>query len=175
MKKDQIEIGGTYTAKVSDKVVPVRIDRAHRAGGWCATNLHTNRPVRIKSARRLRQRLADPAAGANTPRQAKPTPERDRGERNATGGQRENDGATSGRPMSLLDAAAHLLSLGTGAPMRCRDIVDLAVKRNLWAPGRGRTPARTLYAAIHREIKTKGDAARFVKADRGRFALRKEE
>jgi len=75
------------------------------------------------------------------------------------------------KPMSLLDAAAHLLSLGTGDPMRCQDIVDLAVNRNLWTPGKGKTPASTLYAAIHREIKAKGDASRFVKAERGKFAL----
>ena len=56
-------------------------------------------------------------------------------------------------------------------PMRCKDIVDLAVARGLWTPGNGRTPANTLYASILREIKTKGDASRFVKADRGKFAL----
>jgi len=87
-------------------------------------------------------------------------------------GERAANGAKQGaKPMSLLDAAAHLLSLGTGDPMRCKDIVDLAVKRNLWTPGKGKTPASTLYAAIHREIKAKGDASRFVKAERGKFAL----
>jgi len=73
--------------------------------------------------------------------------------------------------MSLLDVAAHLLSLGTGDPMRCKDIVDLAVARGLWTPGDGKTPANSLYAAILREITTKGDASRFVKAERGKFAL----
>ena len=87
-------------------------------------------------------------------------------------GERAANGAKQGaKPMSLLDAAAHLLSLGTGDPMRCKDIVDLAVKRNLWTSGKGKTPASTLYAAIHREIKAKGDASRFVKAERGKFAL----
>ena len=73
--------------------------------------------------------------------------------------------------MSLLDAAAHLLSLGTGDPVRCKDIVDLAISRGLWTPKAGKTPASTLYAAIGREIKTKGDASRFVKTERGKFAL----
>ena len=72
---------------------------------------------------------------------------------------------------SLLAAASHLLSLGTGDPMRCKDIVDLAVARGLWTPGDGKTPSNTLYASISREIKTKGDASRFVKAERGKFAL----
>ncbi len=54
MKKDEVKIGGTYLAKVTDKVVPVRIDAEHRNGGWDATNMVTNKKVRIKSAQRLR-------------------------------------------------------------------------------------------------------------------------
>lgn len=56
MKKDEVKIGGTYFAKVTDKVVPVRIDAEHRNGGWDATNMVTNKKVRIKSAQRLRPR-----------------------------------------------------------------------------------------------------------------------
>jgi hypothetical protein len=54
MKKDEIKIGGTYLAKVSDKVVPVRIDAESAHGGWDATNLLTDKKVRIKGAQRLR-------------------------------------------------------------------------------------------------------------------------
>jgi len=54
MKKDQIQIGETYFAKVSDKIVRVRIDTESRHGGWDATNLATNKKIRIKSAQRLR-------------------------------------------------------------------------------------------------------------------------
>jgi hypothetical protein len=54
MKKSDVKIGGTYTAKVSDKLVEVRIDAESRHGGWDATNLATNKKVRIKSAQRLR-------------------------------------------------------------------------------------------------------------------------
>ena len=74
--------------------------------------------------------------------------------------------------MSLLDAAAHLLSLGTGEAMRCQTIVDLAIQRGLWAPRNGgKTPANTLSAAMRREIKAKGDASRFRLAERGKFEL----
>jgi hypothetical protein len=189
MKKDQIKIGQVYAAKVTGKVVPVQIDAENPNGGWDATNIHTNRPVRIKSAQRLRNRVSVPGADdepkvadasrksatrakkpAKATKDAKPAPQRDTGERAATGGQRE---ANDAKPMSLLDAAAHLLSLGTGDPMRCKDIVDLAVARGLWTPGNGRTPANTLYASILREIKTKGDASRFVKAERGKFGLQR--
>jgi len=90
---------------------------------------------------------------------AQPEKRRDTGERDA-------------KPRSLLDVAAYLLSLGTGQPMRCKDLVDLAIQRNLWSPrSGGKTPANTLHAAIQREINTKGTDSRFVKAERGHFAL----
>ena len=56
MKKKDVAIGGVYVAKVSNRLVKVRIDR--EAGrGWYGTNLRTRREVRILSAQRLRRRL----------------------------------------------------------------------------------------------------------------------
>ena len=49
MKKNEVKIGGVYTAKVTNKIVQVRIDAESRYGGWDATNLATNKKVRIKS------------------------------------------------------------------------------------------------------------------------------
>ena len=60
MKKNEVQIGGVYRAKVTDKLVSVRIDAENRHGGWDATNLETNRKIRIKSAQRL-QSEATPA------------------------------------------------------------------------------------------------------------------
>jgi len=184
MKQDQIKLGQVYAAKVTGKVVPVRIDAENPNGGWDATNTHTNRPVRIKSVQRLRNKVSVPGADdkpatsatrakkpAKATKDAKAESKRDTAKRPAKGGKRDADGE---KPMSLLDAAAHLLSLGTGddpGAMRCQDIVDLAVERGLWQPGSGKTPANTLYASILREINTKGEASRFVKAERGKFAL----
>ena len=174
MKRTDVQTGATYLVKLAGNLVPVRIDRQHENGGWLGTSVKTGKSIRIKSPQRLRKRLDDAAPVAKVT--AKPTNEttggvkRDTGERAATGGKRE---ANDTRPMSLLDAAAHLLSLGTGDPMRCKDIVDLAVARGLWMPRDGKTPANTLYAAISREIKTKGDASRFAKAERGKFALKR--
>ncbi|MFO8012585.1 MAG: winged helix-turn-helix domain-containing protein [Phycisphaerae bacterium] len=54
MKKADVKVGNVYGAKVSGKVVPVRIDAENPRGGWDATNTATNKKVRIKSARRLR-------------------------------------------------------------------------------------------------------------------------
>jgi hypothetical protein len=71
MTKDQIQIGNTYTAKVTDKVVPVRIDAEHPSGGWTATNLVTNKKVRIKSAQRLREKVKANADAAPAKRPVK--------------------------------------------------------------------------------------------------------
>ena len=54
MKKDQVQIGRTYVAKVSGQIARVRIDAVNRYGGWDATNVATRRSIRIKSAQRLR-------------------------------------------------------------------------------------------------------------------------
>ena len=70
----------------------------------------------------------------------------------------------------ILGAAAKVLA--GGKEMSCTDIVEAALARKLWST-KGKTPAATLNAAIHREIKTKGKDARFVKAERGTFKLRK--
>ncbi len=73
MKKDQIKIGQLYAAKITDKIVPVRIDAEHASGGWHATNTQTNRKVRIKSAQKLRCK-ADAAASTDAPAQSSSVP-----------------------------------------------------------------------------------------------------
>ena len=75
------------------------------------------------------------------------------------------------RKPSGLDAAAQVLA-ASKEPMRSKDIVDAMLDLGLWSTG-GKTPHATIYAAIIREIKNKGDASRFEKVDRGRFQIRK--
>lgn len=58
MKKAEIEIGGVYVAKVSERLTKVRINSVSAFGGWNATNLKTGRAVRIRSAARLRAKAA---------------------------------------------------------------------------------------------------------------------
>jgi len=93
----------------------------------------------------------------------------------ATGAPAGQDEATAGEPpaKTSLVGAAILLMQEANAPMRCMDLVKKAAERGLWSPKRGgKTPERTLYAAIEREIEKKGDASRFRKIERGLFALR---
>ena len=66
MKKNQVTIGGVYAAKVSGKVVPVRITGQSPYGGWDAENTQTKRTVRIRGAGRLRRRLDRAAIAVGT-------------------------------------------------------------------------------------------------------------
>lgn len=75
------------------------------------------------------------------------------------------------KKMSALDAAAKVLA-DAGQPMNCSDMIEAMTKKGLWSSPNGLTPAATLYAAILRETKVKGDAARFVKTERGKFAAK---
>jgi hypothetical protein len=212
VKKDEIKIGETYTAKVSDKVVPVRLDKENPRGGWDATNLVTNKQVRIKSAQRLRGRVSAPATDADASkakpaakppvkkklsaaeRKARAAEERAQAKAEIASGSSaqtevKRGAGKSGTPgservttsvvpkpqkkskASGLDVAAQVLK-DAKHPMRCKDIVQVMLDKGLWSTN-GKTPHATIYAAILREIQTKGDKARFRKTDRGQFTLAK--
>ncbi|WP_339749280.1 winged helix-turn-helix domain-containing protein [uncultured Rubinisphaera sp.] len=72
--------------------------------------------------------------------------------------------------LSLLDAAVQILT-NASEPMTCKAIVEQAGEQKLWSSPNGKTPHNTLYAAILREIKLKGNDSRFTKMDRGLFAI----
>ncbi len=71
--------------------------------------------------------------------------------------------------MSALDAAAKVLC-ELKEPLRSREMIERMAAKGYWKSPGGKTPAATLYAAITREINTKGQDARFKKTDRGLFA-----
>ena len=73
--------------------------------------------------------------------------------------------------MSGLDAAAKVLA-EAGEPMNAKAIVEAMLAKGLWQT-EGKTPAATIYSAMFREIKAKGDASRFRVAERGKFAVAK--
>ncbi len=168
MKKTDVTIGETYLVKIGGNKVEATITREHEQGGWEATTVKTGKTIRIKSPERL-CRQGDSKALIATKTTQKPkcttaTQKRHTCQRNAPDDKR-GDG-----PMSLLDAAAHLLGCDGGKPMSCETIVNLAASRGLRKPTTGKTPANTLYSSILREINNKGTAARFVKTERGKFA-----
>jgi hypothetical protein len=181
MKQEDIQIGVTYLVGLAGKLVPVQITENHPSGtGWLGKTIKTGKQITIRSVQRIHRKAADDKQVGDTAkpavqqgkRNSKATTDttdskkRDTSKPTATGGKQDSD-----KPMSLLNAAAHILAQGKQEPMRCKDIVEQAIEQKLWQPGKGLTPASTLYAAICREIKTKGNDSRFVKAERGIFTV----
>ena len=72
--------------------------------------------------------------------------------------------------MSCLDAAAVVLE-EAGRPLQTKDMIDRMHSAGLWSSD-APTPGATLYSAILREMKTKGEKARFRKTDRGHFEFK---
>ncbi len=73
--------------------------------------------------------------------------------------------------MSALDAAAKVLA-ETKRPMNAKEMIEAMDEKGYWRSPGGATPWSTLYAALLRELKSKGKDARFHKVARGKFALR---
>jgi hypothetical protein len=98
-----------------------------------------------------------------TPEPAPAKPQRQRKAKKAVGGRPE-------KKLSALDAAAKVLARA-GQAMTCPELIAAMAAKGYWSSPGGKTPHATLYAAILREIQTKGAAARFHKTERGKFAL----
>lgn len=183
MKKNEVKVGGMYDAKVSDKLVTVRIDSAHSGGGWNATNTATGKRIRIKSAQRLRSAAEGRGKKGLAPEAATETVAE---EKNAKGvgkaaakkikspkakSKKTGDGKMPKR-LSALDAAAQVLAKA-GRAMRAQELIAAMAAQGLCKSPAGKTPHATLYAAMLREARAKGKASRFHKVDRGTFAYQK--
>ena len=57
----------------------------------------------------------------------------------------------------------------TSTPMSCQELIEAMASKGLWSSPSGKTPQATLYSALLRELQTKGEQARFAKAERGIF------
>jgi len=198
MKKNDVKVGGLYRAKVSDKLVTVRIDSPHSASGWHATNTATGKRIRIKSAQRLRGSVktdakeASKAAAREAAATAKVEERNDRGKDRVPRSEltleeadklekvraakakkarsKKTGGEQKAKRLSALDAAAQVLK-SARKPMNARELIAAMAEQNLWKSPGGATPHATLYAAMQREERDKGTASRFRKVDRGLFAF----
>jgi hypothetical protein len=54
VRNNEVKIGGVYWAKVSERIVKVRVVSESTFGGWQAVNERTGRQILIRSGRRLR-------------------------------------------------------------------------------------------------------------------------
>ena len=160
MKKADVEIGGEYYAKVTNKKVVVRIDAENASGGWDATNLSTNKKIRIKTASRLQGPARTTEAASEPTTRAKKRVAKKNSETN-TGGEKK---------LSCVKAALQVLE-SAGEPMNTQEMITAMVDQNLWESPGGKTPHATLYSAILRDL-ARGEESRFVKTERGRFTVR---
>ena len=160
MKKADVEIGGEYFATVTNKKVTVRIDAENPYGGWDATNLATNKKVRIKTAGRLQGSARSVTPAADAPKRA--LKKKAKAEAPTQ--------PASEKKLSCVKAALQVLA-GTGEPMNAQEMIAAMVDQGLWESPGGKTPHATLYSAILRDMK-RGDDSRFIKTERGRFTAR---
>ena len=107
----------------------------------------TRKPAQPKAAKKA------PATTKQAAAQKKPK----------TGGKRDGK-------MSALDAAAKVLT-EAGEPLTAKAMIEAMATKGYWTSPSGKTPHSTLYAAIIREIATKGTESRFQKSDRGLFTI----
>jgi len=168
MKKADVKVGGLYAAKVSGKVVAVRIDAENPRGGWNATNTTTDKKVRIKSARRLRGAVGEAKAARGAPDATRAKGGREGASQAGTKAVKKAKAPREKKP-SLLDLAAEVLAKAK-KPMDCKTIVEKVLASGRWQT-KGKTPAATLYSAILREIQKRGNQARFRKVERGKFTV----
>ena len=201
MKKNEVQIGKVYRAKVSGSIADVRITGESQHGGWDGVNVATNRKVRIKSAQRLRGLANRPAKRKKVVSLAEYEAEAKAEKpalRQAQGGLRHSkaaDVATTAKKSSKAAKDAPKAAKRDTAKPRADGAkrtsgLDAAAKVLADASGplntremvdlmledglwktNGRTPAATIYAAIIREIAVKGADSRFRKVERGKFAL----
>jgi hypothetical protein len=90
--------------------------------------------------------------GKSTPKSAKP----------------KIDKTPSDTQLSAIDAAAKVLA-EEGEPLNTKQMIDAMAAKGYWTSPGGKTPHATLYSAILREIKSKGENSRFTKVERGKF------
>ncbi len=188
MKKADVKIGGKYYANVSGKRTEIQIDAEKPRGGWDATNLATGKKILIKSAQRLQGEVgakrglakatteANVTAAANEPATVEATsaelstavavlkkPRKTKAAKDVAADASE-------KKLSCVGAALKVLS-ESGQPLNAKEMIEAMEAKGYWTSPGGKTPHATLYSSILRDLAA-GDDAKFVKTERGRFAVR---
>ena len=77
------------------------------------------------------------------------------------------------RKMTALDAA-HAVLQDAGTTLSAPEIYAKMVEKKLWESPNGLTPAATIYAAMIREITSRGKEARFTRPEPSKFGAAKK-
>ena len=186
--KRTVEVGKVYSCKVAGSYVPVRIDKPAGKGRYQGMCMTDGKPVKVcagdirgdgqtcKDWHVSRQPAAKETAVQTTEaaesQKASPVDDKKNRQSKADKPAQSKPNATkSDRKPSGLDAAAQVLA-EVGEPLDTKTMGERMLAKGLWKTS-GKTPAATIYAAIIREIATKGSASRFRKTERGKFTLAK--
>ena len=175
MKANDVKIGGEYEARIAGETMQVRILAEKASGGWTAQNMATKKKVFVPLARQLREPgttvttattegnltvVEVPPATVETINAPEAKPARKK--------KASDEPADPAKKISQIQAAIQVLTESKES-MSCQAMVEAMTSQGLWTSPGGKTPHATLYAAILREINTKGNDARFRKVDRGQF------
>ena len=162
---NEFKAGDRAYTKVGRNLVEVRV-KAKTETGWTVTT-RTGRTLAVRSLEAVPGAAAGIASAATPKAAAKAAKTAAKATPKAA--PKAEAGAVPKKGLSLLNAAATVLER-SGEAMPVRAMIEEAKASGLWTPTGGKTPEQTLYSAIIREIKDKGDASRFRKAGRGLFA-----
>ena len=142
--------GDRALAKVGRNLVEVRV-KAKAENGW-TVETRNGKTLTVKSLE---------SQGGETTATAAPKVTKPKAAKQAA--------TSSAKGLSLLNAAATVLEQ-SDEPLAVRAMIEKAKESGLWTPKGGKTPEQTLYSAIIREMRDKGETARFRKEGRGLFA-----
>ena len=163
----EYKAGDRAFTKVGRNLVEVRV-KGKAENGWTVVT-RSGKTLNVKN---LEAHPGEAAASEGKPAKAtdaKPAkaaaPKPSAPKEKATAGK----GDAPRKGLSLLSAAAAVLEK-SDEPLSVKAIIAKAKESGLWTPGSGKTPEQTLYSAIIREMRDKGDTARFRKEGRGLFA-----
>jgi len=184
MSETAIRPGHCYLGEFQKKDLPVRIERANANGGWTARVLTHGRTISVNCEEQLLYRLTDEEirgiAHGTIPHRRSAVQGTVFREPTANSENEQVPARRVKRPpiktlviverLNILDAAQRVLS-ETQTAMTTREILKYAAEKQYWVSDAA-TPWLTLHAAISRDIQIGGEQSRFVKTERGRFALR---
>jgi hypothetical protein len=159
MKKTDIKIGEVYKVMIGDEAVSVRLMSKNRFGKWVGLNADGDEII-IKSDKQFCNTHLPKSSYAGKkepPHRTLPS--------NVAKPKKERTVAKTGG----LSAAVKVLQ-EAGQPLNCQEMIKRILEKGYWKT-EGKTPAATIYSAITREIKEKGEASRFRKTERGKFEL----
>jgi hypothetical protein len=161
MKLENVKVGEAYMLKIGKNAVQVTVKDVDEKGKITVATA-SGKAITVADAARL-------APGAHGAPRKTSTPKGTKAARGRNVGQKGAPQAKEKR-VGLVDAAILVLHEAGNKPMNVKEIVDVVLAKKLWSTT-GKTPGATLYSCILREIQKKGTEARFVKAERGKFAL----